>query len=215
MFSECFSFKCPHPGTAPGPPLGQVSSWQRVTDSVSVYSSYCDTSPADTKGCPVITALAIAKQDLGAFKCKLWSVWTSVFDSYVFFNCYIICSRYEGSFHAMEGVFSQQPHPTDTFVEVSDYFPVTVACENKFPSKIPYGVTFYKDKGMYVIYVWKCMLVCEYEYKKSYPQYCRITANSSANFRPNKFDSVAIFIVPASSGNKLRCLSIIKLDDDK
>lgn len=120
------NFKCPHPGTAPGPPLGQVSSWQRVTDSVSVYSAYCDTSPADTKGCPVITALAIAKQDLGAFKCKLW---------------------YEGSFHAMEGVFSQQPHPTDTFVEVSDYFPVTVACENKFPSKIPYGVTFYKDKG--------------------------------------------------------------------
>merc|ERR550519_465018 len=120
------NFKCPHTGEVFGPSLGQVTSWQRVTDSLSVYSAYCDTSAADTKGCPVITALAIANQDLANVKCKLW---------------------YEGSFHAMEGVFSHQPHPTDGSVEVSDFYPVTITCENKFPSKIPYGVTFYKDKG--------------------------------------------------------------------
>lgn len=120
------NFKCPSTGSGHPPLLGQVTSWQRVTDDLSVYSAYCDTTPADTQGCAIITSLAIARQEPTDFKCKLW---------------------YEGSFHAIEGVFSQQTLSSGGEVEVSDYNPVTITCENKFPSKIPYGVTFYKDKG--------------------------------------------------------------------
>jgi len=117
------NFKCPNAGSQTSPRLGQVSSWQRITDNLYVYSAYCDSLPHNSRGCALITALAVSTLTPANLHCKLW---------------------YEGSFHAIEGVFSQQAAPSDI---ITDFVTYNLNCENQFPNKIPYGVTFYSDKG--------------------------------------------------------------------
>lgn len=106
-----------------------VPYWKGLEGGLEVYSAYCSPSAGESGPCPLVTALAItpgAGSTVPQFRCAAW---------------------YEGSLKPLEGVFSFAVEgadlPTPPPVRL-----LRVSCEVKFPTKIPYGVSFYSAPGM-------------------------------------------------------------------
>lgn len=105
-------------------PISLPPTWQRVDDSLYLFSAYCEKSSDQGQGCPLVTAIAIASEQPINLKCKLW---------------------FEGSLKALEGIFSATKDLKED--PEGQFSPFTLKCESKFNTRVPYAMTVYKDGG--------------------------------------------------------------------
>ena len=66
----------------------------------------------------------------------------------MFIHLYFMFSRYEGSMNPIPGTFSYRTEKEDTEFSV-----LTLSCETKFPTKVPYGVSILEANSHGNIYI--------------------------------------------------------------
>ena len=63
-----------------------------------------------------------------------------------------VYSRYEGSVNPIPGTFSYR---TDKEKEAQEFSAVTLSCETKFPSRVPYGVSILGTNSQGILFLFK------------------------------------------------------------